>query len=48
MEWLNFLLIIWTSSRRVENYHQWFALYHPDRFDELPCRDCDVSEGMGW
>jgi hypothetical protein len=48
MSWFLFELEIWIASRRIEQYHKWYDLYFRDRFDNWPCRDCDVPEGMWW
>jgi hypothetical protein len=48
MEWFVFGIKIWLLARQVEQYHQWIDHELRDRFDELPCRDCNVPEGMWW
>jgi hypothetical protein len=48
MEFKLFLIRSWLQARRIEQYHHWVGLQLRDRFDLLPCRDCDVPEGMWW
>ncbi len=48
MEWFTFRITIWLLARRVEQYHKWFDHLLRDRFDDAPCRDCNVPEGMWW
>jgi hypothetical protein len=48
MVWLIFKIRVWLLVRRVEQYHQWFDAKLRANLDPVPCRDCDVPEGMWW
>jgi hypothetical protein len=48
MVWLILRLELWRRQRKIEQCHQWYAARLRDRFDDAPCRDCDVPEGMWW
>jgi hypothetical protein len=48
MVWLLFSLEIWRKMVRIAQFHQWYAFRLRERFDIVPCRDCDVPEGMWW
>jgi hypothetical protein len=48
MNWYLFKLDLWRRQRSIEHCHQWFDRLLRDRFDDAPCRNCEIPEGMDW
>jgi hypothetical protein len=48
MNMFDFVYKIWRTLWIIRHYQ--LAIDHElrDRFDEFPCRDCDIPEGMWW
>jgi hypothetical protein len=48
MEWLIFRLDLRCKQCQIAQCKEWYDAKLRDRFDDFPCRDCDVPEGMWW